>query len=306
MSGGERRAYVVHSAQDTGPSHPSQAATALDTRPALGALERSTTLEAGPAFGAVESATALEGEPALAGLKRALVIVPTYNERENLPRLVPSILSRDERLEILVVDDNSPDGTGELADEIAAGERRVHVLHRQLKEGLGKAYLAGFRWGIERGYDALFEMDADFSHDPGHLPQFLEAIENYDVVLGSRYLHGRVTVVNWPIGRLLLSYFANVYARKVTGLPIADATGGYKCFRRQVLESIPLDRVESNGYAFQIEMSFRAWKKGFRLGEIPIMFVDRDVGVSKMSKQIVREAVWRVWRLRVLSIFGKL
>jgi dolichol-phosphate mannosyltransferase len=254
----------------------------------------------------VESATALEGEPALAGLKRALVIVPTYNERENLPRLVPSILSRDERLEILVVDDNSPDGTGELADEIAAGERRVHVLHRQLKEGLGKAYLAGFRWGIERGYDALFEMDADFSHDPGHLPQFLEAIENYDVVLGSRYLHGRVTVVNWPIGRLLLSYFANVYARKVTGLPIADATGGYKCFRRQVLESIPLDRVESNGYAFQIEMSFRAWKKGFRLGEIPIMFVDRDVGVSKMSKQIVREAVWRVWRLRMLSIFRKL
>jgi dolichol-phosphate mannosyltransferase len=239
-------------------------------------------------------------------LERALVIVPTFNERENLPRLVPSILSRDERLEILVVDDSSPDGTGELADEIAASERRVHVLHRKNKEGLGKAYLAGFAWGIERGYDAILEMDADFSHDPAHLPQFLEAIEKYDVVLGSRYLHGRVTVVNWPIGRLLLSYFANVYARKVTGLPIADATGGYKCFRREVLESIDLHCVESNGYAFQIEMSFRAWKKGFRLGEIPIMFVDRDVGESKMSKAIVREAVWRVWRLRWLSVIGRL
>jgi dolichol-phosphate mannosyltransferase len=238
--------------------------------------------------------------------QRALVIVPTYNERENLPRLVPSILNKDSRLEILVVDDNSPDGTGELADEIAASENRVHVLHRPGKAGLGKAYLAGFQWGIERGYDFLLEMDADFSHDPAHLPQFLEAIQDYDVVLGSRYLHGRVTVVNWPIGRLLLSYFANVYARKVTGLPIADATGGFKCFRREVLESIALERVESNGYAFQIEMSFRAWKKGFRLGEIPIMFVDRDVGESKMSKSIVREAVWRVWRLRFLSVFNKL
>jgi len=243
---------------------------------------------------------------AVGALERALVIVPTYNERENLPRLVPSILSRDERLEILVVDDGSPDGTGELADEIAAAENRVHVLHRTQKQGLGKAYLAGFRWGLERGYDVLFEMDADFSHDPQHLPQFLDAVERYDVVLGSRYLHGRVTVVNWPIARLLLSYFANVYARKVTGLPIADATGGFKCFRREVLAALDLDRVESNGYAFQIEMSFRAWKKGFKLGEIPIMFVDRDVGESKMSKAIVREAVWRVWRLRWLSVFNKL
>jgi dolichol-phosphate mannosyltransferase len=239
-------------------------------------------------------------------LQRALVIVPTYNERENLPRLVPAILSRDSRLEILVVDDGSPDGTGALADEIAAGEPRVHVLHRAGKLGLGTAYLAGFAWGIERGYDCLFEMDADFSHDPAHLPQFLAAIEQYDVVLGSRYLQGRVTVVNWPIGRLLLSYFANMYARWVTGLPIADATGGFKCFRRQVLASIDLTRVESNGYAFQIEMSFRAWKKGFRLGEIPIMFVDRDVGESKMSKKIVREAVWRVWRLRWLDLTRRL
>lgn len=237
---------------------------------------------------------------------RALVIVPTYNERENLPRLIPAILAQDSRLEVLVVDDNSPDGTGALADEIAAEDARVHVLHRAGKLGLGTAYLAGFRWGLERGYDYLFEMDADFSHDPAHLPQFLEAIREYDVVLGSRYLHGRVTVVNWPIARLLLSYFANVYARWVTGLPIADATGGFKCFRREVLETIALDRVESNGYAFQIEMSFRAWKRGFRLGEIPIMFVDRDIGESKMSKRIVREAVWRVWRLRALALLGKL
>jgi dolichol-phosphate mannosyltransferase len=239
-------------------------------------------------------------------LERALVIIPTYNESDNLPRLVPSVLSRDPRLDILVVDDNSPDGTGRLADEIAASEPRVHVLHRPGKMGLGTAYITGFHWGLERGYDALFEMDADFSHDPAHLPQFLEAIENYDVVLGSRYLQGRVTVVNWPIGRLLLSYFANVYARKVTGLPVADATGGFKCFRREVLAALDLDHVESSGYAFQIEMSFRAWKKGFKLGEIPIMFVDRDVGESKMSKKIVREAVWRVWRLRYLSIIGRI
>lgn len=239
-------------------------------------------------------------------MQRALVIIPTFNESENLPRLVPSVLSRDERLEILVVDDNSPDGTGRLAEEIAAAEPRVHVIHRAGKLGLGTAYIAGFKWGIERGYDILFEMDADFSHDPTHLPQFLEAVQDYDLVLGSRYLHGRVTVVNWPMGRLLLSYFANSYARWVTGLPIADATGGFKCFRRQVLEAIELDRVESNGYAFQIEMSFRAWKKGFRLGEIPIMFVDRDLGESKMSKKIVREAVWRVWRLRFLAATGRL
>ncbi len=239
-------------------------------------------------------------------MQRALVIIPTFNESENLPRLVPSVLSRDERLEILVVDDNSPDGTGRLAEEIAAAEPRVHVIHRAGKLGLGTAYIAGFKWGIARKYDILFEMDADFSHDPAHLPQFLEAVQDYDLVLGSRYLHGRVTVVNWPMGRLLLSYFANSYARWVTGLPIADATGGFKCFRRQVLEAIELDRVESNGYAFQIEMSFRAWKKGFRLGEIPIMFVDRDLGESKMSKKIVREAVWRVWRLRFLAATGRL
>jgi dolichol-phosphate mannosyltransferase len=237
---------------------------------------------------------------------RALVIVPTYNERENIPRLVPAILAADPSLEILIVDDGSPDGTGEIADEIADHEPRLHVLHRSGKLGLGTAYIAGFKWGLAAGYDVIFEMDADFSHDPAHLPTFLEAIREYDLVLGSRYLEGRVTVVNWPIGRLLLSYFANLYARWITGVPVADLTGGFKCFRREVLEAIPLDRVESNGYAFQIEMSFRAWRRNFRLGEIPIMFVDRDIGESKMSKQIVREAVWRVWRLRWLSMRGKL
>jgi len=239
-------------------------------------------------------------------VQRALIIIPTFNERDNLPRIVPLILAQDPSLEILIVDDASPDGTGELADEIAAAELRVHVLHRQGKLGLGTAYIAGFKWGLENGFDFLFEMDADFSHDPTHLPTFLEAIREYDVVLGSRYLGGRVTVVNWPISRLLLSYFANAYARFVTGVPIADLTGGFKCFRRVVLEAIPLDAVESNGYSFQIEMSFRAWVRKFRIGEIPIMFVDRDVGESKMSRSIIREAVWRVWRLRWLAIRGKL
>jgi dolichol-phosphate mannosyltransferase len=220
--------------------------------------------------------------------------------------LIPAVLAQHPSLEVLVVDDASPDGTGDVADSMAAVEPRLHVLHRSGKLGLGTAYLAGFRWGIERAYDYLFEMDADFSHDPSHLPQFLDAIQRFDVVLGSRYLHGRVTVVNWPIARLLLSYCANVYARWITGLPVADATGGFKCFRREVLAAIELDRVESNGYAFQIEMSFRAWKKGYRLGEIPIMFVDRDVGESKISKQIIHEAVWKVWRLRLLSLTGRL
>lgn len=237
---------------------------------------------------------------------RGLVITPTYNERENLPRLVPMVLAQDPRLEMLIIDDASPDGTGQVAEDIAAAEPRFHVLHREGKLGLGTAYLAGFKWALERGYDWIFQMDADFSHDPSHLPQFIEALADFDVVLGSRYLDGRVTVVNWPMGRLLLSYFANVYARFATGLPIADLTGGYKAFRRPVLEAIELDRVESEGYAFQIEMSLRAWKKGFRLGEIPIVFVDRTVGESKMSKRIVREAVWKVWKLRVLAIFGKL
>ena len=237
---------------------------------------------------------------------RGLVIIPTFNEVDNLPRLLPMTLEQDPRLEILIIDDASPDGTGQLADEMAAQNSRIHVLHRAGKLGLGTAYLAGFKWGIERGYDWLFEMDADFSHDPAHLPQFIEGLADHDLVLGSRYLEGRVTVINWPMGRLLLSYFANVYARFVTGLPVADATSGFKAFRREVLEVVPLGRIESEGYAFQIELSFRAWKKGFRIAEVPIVFVDRTLGESKMSKKIIREAVWRVWKLRFLDLFGRL
>lgn len=240
------------------------------------------------------------------GAGRALVLIPTYNERDNIPKLVPLALVQDPCIDLLIIDDNSPDGTGALADEIAETEPRVRVLHRPGKLGLGTAYIAGFRQAIELGYDFVVEMDADFSHDPAHLPQFLSAARQYDVVLGSRYLDGRVTVVNWPIARLLLSYYANVYARIVTGLPLWDATGGFKCFQRHVLESIPLDRVESEGYAFQIEMNFRAWRRGFHLGEIPIVFVDRSLGQSKMSKRIIREAVFKVWKLRWLDIFRKL
>lgn len=238
--------------------------------------------------------------------ERALVIVPTYNERENIARLTERILEQDERLDILVVDDGSPDGTGAIVDELVAANPRIHVIHRAEKLGLGTAYLTGFRWALEHDYEFIFEMDADFSHDPAHLPQFLAAIEDADLVLGSRYQNGKVTVVNWPIARLVLSYSANIYARAITGLPLFDATGGFKCFRRRVLEAVDLDRVRSNGYAFQIEMSFRAWKKGFRLMEIPIVFVDRTEGESKMSKKIVREAVWMVWRLRWQAVTGRL
>ena len=237
---------------------------------------------------------------------RGLVIIPTYNERENISRIVPMVLEQDQRLDVLVIDDGSPDGTGALADEIAASNPRVNVLHRSGKLGLGTAYLAGFKWASERGYDWVFQSDADFSHDPAHLPAFIQGLQEYDVVIGSRYLQGRVTVVNWPMSRLLLSYFANMYARVITGLPVADATAGYKGFRREVLQAVDLGRVESEGYAFQIEMSFRAWKKGFKLAEIPIVFVDRTLGESKMSKKIVREAVWKVWKLRLLATVGRL
>jgi len=236
--------------------------------------------------------------------ERALVIVPTYNERENIRRLVDTVLRQDGRLEVLVVDDGSPDGTGQLVAELSAEEPRVHLLERAQKMGLGTAYIAGFRWALERDYRYVLEMDADFSHDPAHLPQFLSAIEDADVVVGSRYQQGRVTVINWPIGRLILSYSANLYARAVTGLPMWDTTAGFKCFRREVLEAIDFSRVRSNGYAFQIEMHFRAWKRNFRIVEIPIVFVDRTEGTSKMSKAIVREAIWMVWRLRWWAIRG--
>ena len=238
--------------------------------------------------------------------ERVLVVLPTYNEVTNVPRIVPAILSQDPRLEVLVVDDGSPDGTGAAADCLAGTFSRVHVLHRERKEGLGRAYLAGFRWGLARAYDRLIEMDADFSHDPRSLRDLLRAVdEGADLALGSRYRSG-VNVINWPMSRLILSGGANLYARIVTGLPLSDSTGGFKCFRRAVLEAIPLDRVRSNGYAFQIEMSFRAWRKGFRLTEVPIIFTDRVAGHSKMSRRIVREAIWMVWWLRIAALLGRL
>lgn len=237
---------------------------------------------------------------------KALIIVPTYNERENIPTLIAQALEKDPRIEMLVVDDNSPDKTGDLVEEIAAREPRVHLLRRPGKMGLGTAYLDGFRWALARDYEYIFEMDADFSHDPRHLPEFLSTAQDFDFVLGSRYLNGRVTVVNWPMKRLLLSYFANIYARVVTGMRLWDGTGGFKCFHRRVLEAIDLDAVRSNGYAFQIEMSFRAFNKGFRGREIPIVFTDRTVGDSKMSGHIVREAIFMVWRLRWWQLTGKL
>ena len=234
----------------------------------------------------------------------ALVIIPTYNERDNLPRIVPQVLEQDVRLEVLVVDDASPDGTGRLADEMAAREPRLHVVHREGKHGLGTAYIEGFRYAIHHGYEIAFEMDADFSHDPRHLPDFLSLAEDFDLVAGSRYVRG-VTVVNWPMGRLLLSYLANKYARFVTGLPFNDLTSGFKCYRRAVLESFDLDAIRSNGYGFQIETTFRAWHAGFRIAELPIVFVDRNVGVSKMNKTIVWEAIWMVWRMRLWSLTGR-
>jgi dolichol-phosphate mannosyltransferase len=238
--------------------------------------------------------------------ERGLVVIPTYNEVANLAPLVDQVLAQDPRLEILVVDDHSPDGTGQLAGALAQKEPRLHVMHREAKLGLGTAYITGFKWALERGYDYVFEMDADFSHDPAHLKDFLKAIADADLVLGSRYLGGKVTVVNWPIGRLVLSYCANIYARRITGLRIWDLTGGFKCFRRRVLEAIDLSQVRSNGYAFQIEMSVRAWRKGFTLKEIPIVFVDRTEGQSKMNRSIVREAVWMVPRLRLMTWSGRI
>jgi len=237
--------------------------------------------------------------------KRALIIFPTYNEKENIEKIVGAVLKIDERIHVLIVDDNSPDGTGDIADRMAADNSRIYALHRPGKAGLGTAYIHGFKWAIEQKFDYIFEMDADFSHGPEFLPAFLTAIEDNDLVLGSRYISG-VNVINWPMSRLLLSYFANVYSRLVTGIPVRDATGGFKCFRREVLEAIDLDRIKSNGYTFQIEMTMRAWVRKFRIKEIPIVFTDRMHGTSKMSKKIVREAIWMVWWLRFAAIFKKL
>ncbi|MFA6471829.1 MAG: polyprenol monophosphomannose synthase [Candidatus Latescibacterota bacterium] len=237
---------------------------------------------------------------------KGLVIIPTYNEKENIEAITVAVLDLPYDFHILIVDDNSPDGTGKIADSIAGKESRVHVLHREKKAGLGPAYIAGFTWGLSHSeYDIMFEMDADFSHRPEYLHDFMKAIQTADLVLGSRYISG-VNVVNWPLGRLLISYFANRYSQIITGLDVRDATGGFKCFRRKVLESIDLTKVNSTGYTFQIEMSMRAAARGFTIKEIPIIFYDRTKGSSKMSFHIAREAAYMVWKLRFLKMVGKL
>jgi dolichol-phosphate mannosyltransferase len=234
-----------------------------------------------------------------------LVIVPTYNELENIDPLLERLLNLPYGLDVLVVDDGSPDGTAARVKAWQEKTTRVHLIERPGKMGLGSAYRDGFRFALREGAEYIFEMDADFSHDPDAVGDFLTAARDADIVLGSRYLHG-VTVMNWPLSRLILSYSANVYTRVITGLPVADATGGFKCFRRKALEAIRLDRVRTEGYGFQIEMSFRCWRRGFRIKEIPIVFVDRRAGTSKMNRKIIFEAAWLVWKLRFLDLLGRL
>jgi dolichol-phosphate mannosyltransferase len=231
-----------------------------------------------------------------------LVIVPTYNERDNLPPLVAKLLALSARLDLLVVDDNSPDGTGKVADELAARHPEVHVLHRQVKNGLGRAYCDGFAWALERDYEFIFEMDGDFSHNPEDIPAFLRAAEAADLVLGSRYCDG-IRVINWPLSRLVLSMTAGLYVRLITGMPFSDPTGGFKCFRRRALQAIDLSAVRSNGYSFQIELTHKIWRQGLKVVEVPIIFTDRFQGSSKMSRSIVYEAVFMVWRLLAQNDF---
>lgn len=235
---------------------------------------------------------------------RTLVIIPTYNEANNIREIIKAILSIDNNIDVLVVDDNSKDGTGDICENLSKENKKVNVIHRKRKLGLGSAYIMGFKWALEKKYDYIFEMDADFSHDPKDIPRFLKHIEKYDLVVGSRY-KGGVSVVNWPIERLLLSYFANLFARIVTGVPVNDLTSGFKCYKRKVLESINFRNISSDGYGFQIETVFLAYEKRFKVYEIPIVFTDRVEGHSKMTKRIVWEAFWTVWRLRFRSRFKK-
>ena len=237
-------------------------------------------------------------------MAKPLVVIPTYNEKENAEAIAKAVLENLEIGELLFVDDNSPDGTGAICDALAAANPRVHVMHRESKEGLGRAYLAGFRWALDHGFDRIFEMDADFSHDPHELPNFIRAAEDADLVLGSRYTGG-IRVMNWPLSRLLISTFAGVYVRAITGMPVMDPTGGFKCFRREVLEAIDFSKITSNGYSFQIEMTHNAWMKGFKIVEIPITFADRTSGKSKMSKNIAVEAFFKVWKLAASHWFRR-
>jgi dolichol-phosphate mannosyltransferase len=225
-----------------------------------------------------------------------LVIIPTYNERDNLPQIVQRLMSLPVAVDMLVVDDNSPDGTGQIADTLAANNPRIHVLHRKQKEGLGRAYCAGFMWALERNFEYIFEMDGDLSHNPADIPAFLEAAKDADLVLGSRYSDG-IRVINWPLNRLMLSLMAAQYVKIITGMPFSDPTGGFKCFRRHTLKKLDLENVHSNGYSFQIEMTHKVWRQGMRVAEVPIIFTDRFKGTSKMSGKIVEEALGMVWRL---------
>ena len=236
---------------------------------------------------------------------KTLIIIPTYNECENIKRLLGILMQNPETLEVLVVDDNSPDGTADIVKELMQDQPRIQLLQRAGKMGLGSAYVTGFNYALEQDYEYIMEMDADFSHNPEDVPRLLEAVKNKDLVIGSRYTTG-VNIVNWPFRRLLISYFASKYVWYITRMPIKDPTGGFKCFRRRVLESIDLDHILSDGYAFQIEMNFRAWVKGFRIQEIPIVFTERLNGVSKMSRNIVWEAAWMVWHLQIRKLLGQL
>jgi dolichol-phosphate mannosyltransferase len=236
---------------------------------------------------------------------KALVIIPTFNEAENIEVIIDRVLQEDESLHVLVIDDNSPDGTGELVTVLQEKLSRLHVIRRSGKLGLGSAYLEGFKYALKNGYDFIIEMDGDFSHNPDDLPVMLKEIQEQDIVVGSRYVLG-VSVVYWPFKRLILSYLASLYVRKITGMKIKDPTAGFICYRRKVLEDIDLDKVMSDGYSFQIEIKYRAWLKRFRIKEIPIIFTDRMIGHSKMSRKIVYEAVWMVWKLKFLAIIGKL
>ncbi len=225
--------------------------------------------------------------------------MPTYNERENIKEVVPEILDLEQGFHVLIVDDNSPDGTGDVADSLAELCEEAHVLHREEKEGLAKAYIAGFRWALKRDFDYIFEMDADGSHHPKYLPQFLRKIEKYDLVIGSRYYDGKLSIVGWDLKRVFLSVAGSFYAKLVTGVPVSDATAGFKCFKREVLEAIDFSKICSEGYSFQIEMNWRVQRKGFKIGEIPIVFYERRHGKSKMGGNIAREALWILWRMRL-------
>ena len=235
---------------------------------------------------------------------KGLVIFPTYNEAENIKAIIEEVLRISPRLDVLVVDDNSPDRTWEIVEEMKRRNPRINLIKRERKMGLGTAYITGFKYAIKHKYDFAFEMDADFSHNPLDIPRFIELLKDYDLIIGSRYLDG-VSVVNWPMKRLLLSYFANLFAKRITGAPIKDLTSGFKCYKRCVLEGIDLDRIKSDGYGFQIEIDFLAWRKGFKVKEIPIVFIERRVGVSKMDRKIVYQAFFLVWRLGILKALGK-